>query len=167
LSYFCTKNTRPRTKGVQVRYYLHIGNDHEKIPDEEGFDFPDLDTASSYARTSIQDLLAEDVRRGRTTACRHIDITDENGTALDRVALAVTVSWPRRAMDVVSPLSPSQLSSLRQVARGVLQDPICAEDAVHLLRLKLIYRLLGDLRITASGKMMLGRYWSGASSEWR
>ena len=49
-------------------------------------------------------------------------------------------------------LSPAELASLRQVSRGVFQEAICAADAERLLSLKLIYVLLGDLRITASGK---------------
>lgn len=75
-----------------MRFFLHIGDADSIIVDEEGFDFPDLDAARDEARTSIQDLLADDIRRGKATARRHINITDEHGAALDHVALAVTVS---------------------------------------------------------------------------
>ena len=58
-------------------------------------------------------------------------------------------------MDIAAPLTPSELASLRQIARGFFQEAICANDTARLLRLKLIYRLLGDLRITAYGKARL------------
>ena len=60
-------------------------------------------------------------------------------------------------MDIQSPLTISELASLRQVARGVFQDRICAADTERLTRLKLIYILLGDLRITAAGRAKLRR----------
>jgi hypothetical protein len=47
------------------------------------------------------------------------------------------------------------LGSLQEVARGPFQEPICAADSARLLQLKLIYRLLGDLRITAAGRARL------------
>ncbi len=75
-----------------MRFYLHLGDAESIIPDEEGLDFPDLATARKEARTSIQDLLADDIRRGKATARRHINITDEHGAALDHIALSVTVS---------------------------------------------------------------------------
>jgi hypothetical protein len=58
-------------------------------------------------------------------------------------------------MDIQSPLTPTELASLRQVSRGIFQDAISATDTERLLHLKLIYILLGDLRITAAGKARL------------
>ena len=75
-----------------MRFYFNLGDVHGVIPDEEGIDFPNLDAARAEARTSIQDLLADDIRRGSTTSRRHIEIADEHGATLDHVALAVTVS---------------------------------------------------------------------------
>jgi hypothetical protein len=58
-------------------------------------------------------------------------------------------------MDIQSPLTPTEVGSLRQVSRGVFQEAICGSDTERLLRLKLIYFLLGDLRITAAGRARL------------
>jgi hypothetical protein len=49
------------------------------------------------------------------------------------------------------PLSQAEMDSLREVGRGAHHAPIPVRHAERLLSLKLIYRLLGDLRITAAG----------------
>jgi hypothetical protein len=50
-------------------------------------------------------------------------------------------------------LSASELGSLREVAKGVRHGPIPEADALRLLELRLIYRLLGDLRMTTAGRL--------------
>ena len=54
-------------------------------------------------------------------------------------------------------LSYAELTSLEEVANGIHQRPIPKEHACRLLRDSLIYRLLGDLRITAKGRTVLKR----------
>jgi hypothetical protein len=76
----------------RVRYYLHIGSSSGVILDEEGGDYSDLEAARAEARASVRDLVADDLRSGKATAARHIEITDEHGAALDRVGLTVTMS---------------------------------------------------------------------------
>jgi hypothetical protein len=58
-------------------------------------------------------------------------------------------------MDIQSPLSTSEWTSLREVARGPFQEDIPGADAARLLHLRLIYKLLGGLRITSAGKAKL------------
>ena len=52
-------------------------------------------------------------------------------------------------------LSEAELASLAVVGTGLFHGPISVEHAKHLQDLKLIYSLLGNLRITTAGKMML------------
>jgi hypothetical protein len=52
-------------------------------------------------------------------------------------------------------ISDSELISLREIARGFNKGPIPKADALRLLELKLVYNLLGDLRITTLGRKRL------------
>jgi hypothetical protein len=52
-------------------------------------------------------------------------------------------------------LSRGELASLKQVASGMLHQPIPDAHAARLLELRLVYRLLGSLRMTAEGREYL------------
>ena len=56
-------------------------------------------------------------------------------------------------MGVSEPLSVSELASLQEVAKGFDHGSIPVGDATRLLELKLIYKLLGELRLTAAGRL--------------
>jgi hypothetical protein len=73
-----------------MRYYLNIGSPAGIVLDEEGGDYSDLEAARAEARASVRELVADDLRAGRSVATRHIEITDEHGAALDRIGLTVT-----------------------------------------------------------------------------
>jgi hypothetical protein len=75
-----------------MRFYLHIGSSAGIVLDEEGGDYSDLEAARVEARASVWDLVADDLRAGRSVAARHIEITDEHGAALDRIGLTVTMN---------------------------------------------------------------------------
>ena len=64
---------------------------------------------------------------------------------------------PTMSMD--KELSAAELTSLKEIAKGIHQRPVPAEHAQRLRSLQLIYRILGDLRITKKG-----RSWVIASS---
>ena len=66
------------------RYYFHLYN-HDRIPDEEGVDLPDLAAARQEAVLSARELMAADVARGRLQLDQRIEVTDENS----RIVLAV------------------------------------------------------------------------------
>jgi hypothetical protein len=57
-------------------------------------------------------------------------------------------------MAAVNTLSASELSSLHEIAKGLLHGAIPEADAVRLVELRLIYRLLGDLRMTTAGRIL-------------
>ena len=52
-------------------------------------------------------------------------------------------------------LSREELGALREVASGIVHKPIAPSHAEKLLRLKLIYRLLGSYRVTFEGRQRL------------
>jgi hypothetical protein len=54
-------------------------------------------------------------------------------------------------------LSVSEFASLGEVAKGVAHGTIPAADGVTLLELRLIYKLIGETRITMAGKARLAQ----------
>lgn len=49
-------------------------------------------------------------------------------------------------------LSNSQFASLQEIGKGLIHGPVADSDALRLLELNLIYKLLGSLRITTAGR---------------
>jgi hypothetical protein len=58
-------------------------------------------------------------------------------------------------MSSSSYLSLAQFASLKEVAKGFNQGAVPTLDAGRLLELGLIYKLLGDLRLTTSGRVRI------------
>ena len=52
----------------------------------------------------------------------------------------------------VAALSPGEFASLVEVGGGAFHAPILLAHEIRLLELKLVYNLLGNLRITAAGR---------------
>jgi hypothetical protein len=75
-----------------MRYHFHIRDTEGLIPDEEGSELANLDAARAEARASAHDLVANDLRSGRTTPERQIEIADARGAVLDFVRVAVIVN---------------------------------------------------------------------------
>ena len=53
--------------------------------------------------------------------------------------------------------SAAEMASLHEVAKGVFQQVIPVEHAQHLLDAKLVFKLFGELRITAEGRKLISR----------
>jgi hypothetical protein len=67
------------------RYFLHLRNDID-VPDEEGFELPNLDAARVLARENALISLAQTAKdEGRINFSHRIDIEDEQGRILDTV----------------------------------------------------------------------------------
>ena len=64
------------------RFYFHIYDDQGAIPDTEGLDCADLEAAKQEGKASAQEMLAEEMRAGRTVDHRRIEITAENGSVV-------------------------------------------------------------------------------------
>jgi hypothetical protein len=54
-------------------------------------------------------------------------------------------------------LTPEELASLEQVNRGIYGNRIPPHHAKRLMALRLVYSLLGDLRITGVGRSFIRR----------
>ena len=52
-------------------------------------------------------------------------------------------------------LTPEELKSLEEIARGILHAPIPEHHAKTLMKERLIYSLLGSYRLTADGREYL------------
>lgn len=60
------------------RFYFHIYDDQGAIPDTEGLDCVDLEAAKREGKASAQEMLAEEMRAGRTVDHRRIEVTAED-----------------------------------------------------------------------------------------
>ncbi len=74
------------------RFFFHLQNER-RVVDEDGQDYPDLDTARLYARETIRALACFDVQQGYLRAGDRFDIADENGRVVATVGFddAITV----------------------------------------------------------------------------
>ena len=73
--------------------------------------------------------------------------TTLNGSKSYRGCLIIMLTSPY--------ISEAEFASLAVVGTGVSHGPISVEHAKHLQDLRLIYNLLGSLRMTSAGKKML------------
>jgi hypothetical protein len=67
------------------RYFFHIRDGWEVIPDEEGMEFPNLNLAEVEGYASTRDLAAAAEFEGRSFAAYAIEVADEVGTVLSRI----------------------------------------------------------------------------------
>ncbi len=80
-----------------MRYHLHIRNGETLIEDLEGAEFPDQEAARREAVSSIRDLLAEMLRRGDPLDGQSLEIWDETGSLLERIAFRSQFRLPDEA----------------------------------------------------------------------
>ena len=70
-----------------MRYYFHIRDQDQLIPDEEGSELSGMAAARFEARASAMDFAMDDLRSGRTIDDRQIEITNKAGTILESIAV--------------------------------------------------------------------------------
>ena len=68
------------------RYFFYIREGDEFIPDEEGMEFANVDSAWIEAVESIRDLVIQSLRNNRPIAGLMIEIADANGNILGSVS---------------------------------------------------------------------------------
>jgi hypothetical protein len=61
------------------RYFFHVRNGSELIPDPKGVELPDLRSAPDELQRAVREVLNEDAFRSELGANRQIEITDEQG----------------------------------------------------------------------------------------
>src|SRR3954454_23469659 len=71
-----------------ARFYFHLQDGGELIPDQEGTDLPDCETPKQEALHSARELLSNAIRTGKPKVPEAFVIADEAGQMLDVVPLA-------------------------------------------------------------------------------
>jgi hypothetical protein len=71
---------------VVPQYYLHIHNRLGNALDEEGLDLDNLETARARAIEGIRSFLSSEVLEGKLDLRGHLDIAQDDGVVLDRIA---------------------------------------------------------------------------------
>jgi hypothetical protein len=78
-----------RTASLPMRYYFHILTDRQRLRDPDGEEFPTLEAAREEATQSARDLIAEELRHGRTAPSRwRIQIAHKDDTIVDTLPFA-------------------------------------------------------------------------------
>ena len=73
------------------RFYFHLQDGGELIPDPEGTELPDCDTARREALYSARELLGNAIKAGRPKVPEAFVIADEAGRTLDVVPLSLVL----------------------------------------------------------------------------
>jgi hypothetical protein len=69
------------------RYFFHIRDGWEVIPDEEGMDLSNLRSAEVEGYASADDLASAALAAGRGTSAYAVEIADGAGTVLSRIEI--------------------------------------------------------------------------------
>ena len=67
------------------RYFFHIRDGWDTIPDEEGMEFPTQNLAEAEGFASARDLAAAAQFNGQNLAAYAIEVADEAGTVQRRI----------------------------------------------------------------------------------
>jgi len=71
------------------RYYFHIIDGSQLIPDDEGMELPSLEAAWDEANMSVADLERASIQSGTALGASGVEFTDEDGNLLGCVDLVV------------------------------------------------------------------------------
>jgi hypothetical protein len=64
------------------RYFFHICDDDGVVPDREGMDFADDNTAKAEGEASARDLLREHLRANRDVDNQRVQVEDSSGVVV-------------------------------------------------------------------------------------
>lgn len=76
------------------RFYFHVRTTEGIEADPEGLTFGDLDAAVADARTSLFEMMGDDLAAGKRTKYLGINITDRLGTLLAEVNACDAIGLP-------------------------------------------------------------------------
>jgi hypothetical protein len=74
------------------RFFFHIRDDAELIPDEEGTNLPDLAAARREAVLSVRAIIVEAISSSEPWDHVAIEVTDEQGNVLETVQVATHIT---------------------------------------------------------------------------
>src|SRR3954447_10813789 len=86
-----------------ARFYFHLQDGGELIPDPEGTELPDCETAKQEALHSARELLSNAIRSGKPKVPEAFVIADEAGRMLDVVPLAAVLPATIKKQGVLPP----------------------------------------------------------------
>jgi hypothetical protein len=78
------------------RFYFHVKEGNELVPDEDGIELPDIATATREALLAARELLAEAIRLGKPTAPESIIVADRSGRTLHVLPLIAILPEPMK-----------------------------------------------------------------------
>ena len=73
------------------RFYFHLKEGDELIPDEDGTDLPDVAAATREAVLTARELLANAIKGGKERVPEALVIADEAGQTLEVVPLVAVI----------------------------------------------------------------------------
>lgn len=79
------------------RFYFHLREGNELIPDEEGSEFPDVTAALRQARLNARDLLVDALKAGKERVPDAFIIVDDAGRSVATLPLAAVLPEPLKA----------------------------------------------------------------------
>jgi hypothetical protein len=81
--------------GPMPRYYFHVRSCDGLSKDEEGAEFPDAESAREEGEAGAREILADILKRNASADSRIMEVTDEDGGVVAKIAykdiLAVAV----------------------------------------------------------------------------
>lgn len=136
-----------------MRYFIHIITDNERLVDPDGGEFFDLVSARTEAVQSARDLMAEELRCGRTVPFGwRAQVADEDGRVMLTLPFARLVFSEDLAAEVLKdwrPLSPDIDQVLVKRAKATFARARQSTAEIHK-GLRELQRICEDLRQTAA-----------------
>ena len=83
-----------KLEGAMGRFYFHLRDGDELLPDDEGADLPDFSAARREAVLAAREFLAEAIKSGRQKVPDAFVIADESGRTLDTILLVTLLPEP-------------------------------------------------------------------------
>jgi uncharacterized protein DUF6894 len=77
------------------RYHFHLYNSIGSVPDEDGRELPDLETARAEAVKGARAIIADEVLNGRLDLEARIEVKNEAGAVLFTLTFAEAVDGSR------------------------------------------------------------------------
>jgi len=70
------------------RFYFHLKQNNELLPDEEGIELPSVEAARTEALKTVRELVSQAITAGKPNVPEALVIADEAGRTLEIVPLA-------------------------------------------------------------------------------
>jgi hypothetical protein len=80
------------------RFYFHVRDGDQLIPDDEGQDLPDVSEALREALLAAREILAEAIKTGKERVPDALVVTDESGRAIETVRIATVLPRPLKGV---------------------------------------------------------------------